>query len=559
VPAKQEIDTLYLHGNVVTMDDANPRADAVATAGERIVAVGQASELRELAGPATRVVDLGGRTMIPGFVEPHTHGPIYSQEVFDSVNLRCPPLGVVDRFSTLLERLRERAEQTPAGEWIIGARFDEHSFTDDPRLPTRWDLDEVSTEHPIFVTHRSGHSAAANSHALRLAGIDENTPDPRGGSLDREAGSQEPNGVLRGKGAVFQVWGLIPELDDDAALARLSISQNDYLLSGITSTHDAYILPGWARLYQKALARDQLPVRTTMFLDAGVAFNANGQASFVSGFGNDHLRIGAVKLFADGSVPGFTGWLTEPYLTPVNGDAQHVGSPTTPPDALAELVLRAHSQGFQVAIHAGGDAGIDSAIDAIRKAQESDGRTDARHRIEHAHCTREDQLEAMAELGITPSFFIGHVYYWGDRYVEHILGQERADRISPLRSAIEHGVRFSVHSDSPHVPADPLRDLYSCVTRETSGGRVLGADQQIDVQQALRAVTIDAAWQSFTEQDVGSIEPGKFADLTILDEDPLTTPAEQLRNIGVAEVIIGGRTRYDRETSDKTKTFVDVS
>ena len=538
---------VYLGGPIRTMDESQPVVEAVGTIDDRIVAVGSLDEVRRVLGEGANEVDLQGRCLMPGFVEPHTHGYAYGQEVLDSVNLRVPPLGDVTSTERLLSILTDTAATTPAGEWILGARYDQMAY-EPMEHPTRAQLDAVSSVHPIILTHRSGHTAVANSMALELAGVDEDTPDPVGGVYRRDAAGRH-DGVLQSLPAVNSVLGLVPPPAMDRWLDILDIAQRDYLSVGITSTHDAHVTKIAAQAYQQSRDQGRLIVRTTIMPDPALAIDEHGEVVFQTGFGDDVLRIGSMKLWADGSVPGFTGWLSKPYHKPVGFPEDHCGHATFPPGQLAAVVMNAHRQGMQIAIHAGGDAAIDEAIDAIAQAQREHPREDARHRLEHCHYPREDQLDAMVELGITASFFVAHTYYWGDRYLGYILGPERARRISPLRSALDRGMRFSVHSDSPHVPADPLRDVYCATNRITFAGAEIGPEQRITVEEALRAVTIDAAWQGFAEDRVGSIESGKLADFVILSEDPTAVDITKIRDISVESVIIGGTTVFEASAS----------
>lgn len=549
-------DLIFLGGTVVTMDAVNSVAEAVAVRRDEIVAVGSVEDVLVLAGPDTRTVHLGGRTLMPGFIDAHTHqSRFFGDEVLRSVDLRCPPMGQVTSPELMVERLREAASNTARGQWIIGARYDEKAFPDQYQ-PTRYDLDRASTEHPIIATHRSGHTAVANSVALELAGIGVDTPDPSGGSYGRNPQNGEPNGVLFALPAVNRVMDVLPPETLEEKLQAITTAQQDCLIAGVTSTHDARVSRESVGAFQTALAQDRLPVRTNMMLDPDVALDAAGNSTFRTGFGNERLKVGPVKIFIDGSVPGMTGWMSKPYYTSFHGDMCHCGHATMPIEDFEGTILRAHMQGFQVAIHAGGDQAIEACITAIRKAQAAEPRPDARHRIEHCHYPRPDQLDAMVELGITPSFFVAHTYYWGERYIDYVLGPERAGRISPLRSARNRGIRFSLHSDSPHVPVDPIRDVFSAVNRVSHRGRVLGSDERISVAEALRAVTIDAAWQGFDEDRRGSIEPGKLADFTMLDKNPLEVPPAELRSINVDEVVIGGVSAY-RRSNELKRAFAE--
>jgi predicted amidohydrolase YtcJ len=260
----------------------------------------------------------------------------------------------------------------------------------------------------------------------------------------------------------------------------------------------------------------------------------------------NQVRATGVKLFQDGSLQGFTGFLTAPYQTQPAGKSDYVGYPARPRERLVESVRKYHRAGYQIAIHGNGDAAIDDILYAFRVVQQEMPRSDARHRIEHCQTPREDQLAAMKELGITPSFFVGHVYYWGDRHRDIFLGAERAAQISPLASALRHGLRFTVHNDTPVTPVNPLLLVWCSVNRLTKDGQVLGPEQRIGVFEALRAVTGDAAWQNFEEKTKGTIEPGKLADFVVLAENPLTVQSERLKDLEILQTIVGGQTVYDR-------------
>ena len=326
-------------------------------------------------------------------------------------------------------------------------------------------------------------------------------------------------------------------------------SVQDYVEDGVTTTVIAHGSKTTVTDLQQARGLGVLPLRVITMVSRGSPTNltAAENGGFVSGFGDRWLKLGAVKMSQDGSNQGFTGYFSKPYFTAFKGDATYRGYPRRGRAALTEMVKQVHRAGYQIAIHGNGDAAIDDILHAFREAQQELPRPDARHRIEHCQYVREDQLDEIAELGITPSFFVGHVFYWGDRHRDVFLGPERAARISPLRSAERRGIRFTIHDDTPVTPVNPLRLVWTAVNRTTRSGQVLGAEQRVSVRQALRAVTIDAAWQNFEQDSKGSIEVGKLADFVILSDDPSTVDQPSIKDIRVVETVVEGKTIYRKE------------
>lgn len=538
-------DAIYINGKVLTVDAGNRTAEAVAVRDGRIQAVGRRGDIEALAGPGTRVVDLQGKTMIPGFVDAHSHFLSTGAAAAFSVDLSSAPVGTVKSIDEIVARLKRKAESTPKGEWILGNGYDD-TLVAEKRHPTRADLDRASTDHPIFIRHVSGHFAVANSKALELAQLTRNTPNPQGGEFRRDAAG-ELNGVLEETTALAPVAARIPALSRAQNLEAIRKATEIYTAKGVTTAQDgafgnAKLLP----MLQDAAAQGQLRVRLVVWPTAPVAKALiDGKAEFHSP-DPQLLRIGATKIFSDGSIQGYTGYLSEPYHVHAPGkDDSYRGYPTMPRDQLAALVLEQHKAGRQIAIHGNGDAAIDDILFAFSEAQKAFPRPDARHIIVHSQTARDDQLDKMKALGVIPSFFVLHTYYWGDRHRDVFLGPQRAMRISPLESALKRGVRFTIHTDTPVVPMDPLRLMWSAVNRISSSGKVIGAEERISAPQALRAVTIDSAWQSFEEDSRGSIEPGKLADFAILSSSPLDDPA-RIKDIQVIETIVGGKTIYAR-------------
>lgn len=529
----------YVGGAVLTMDAQDRVAGGVAIEGERIAQVGGEAEIRAWAERANaRVVDLAGRALLPGFVDAHSHFPGAGIDVV-AADLNAPPIGKLTRIDEIVAALRAKAETKSAGEWIFDISYDD-SLLAERRHPTRADLDAVSTRHPVGILHVSGHLAAVNSLALERLGYGADTPDPEGGRIRRDA-TGAPDGVLEENAAegVTRLLAAPAPLDVLRILRRATAL---YLAAGVTTAQNGFATGAQLRGLVWAGRLRLLPLRLVLWPG-----EADGDAlvdgSFTPPRDDPWVRVGAVKLVADGSLQGYTGYLTQPYFVPPGDDPDYRGYPRIAREKLFAWVERLHRAGLQIAIHGNGDASIDDILDALEKAQSVAPRPDARPVIVHAQTAREDQLDRMAALGAIPSFFVLHTWYWGDRHRERFLGPARAARISPLASAARRGIPFTLHADTPVVPMEPLRIVWSAVNRVTTSGATLGPDQRISVLRALRGVTIDAARQHFQEGDRGSLEAGKLADLVILDHSPLEDPGG-IDRLRVVETVVGGRSAY---------------
>jgi predicted amidohydrolase YtcJ len=535
---------ILLNGNVVTMARPGEMAQAVAIQGDKIIAVGTNAEIRALAGAATKTIDLGGKTLLPGFYAAHDHFPSWGRVSLYQVDLNSPPIGTMRTLDDIVAALKEKASQTRPGQWVVGRGYDD-TLIAERRHPTRQDLDRASTEHPIWIVHTSGHLGVANSRALALAKIDRDTPQTPGGVIRKDPATGEPTGVIEERTSL--VGRLTPALSLEQRLQAIRLCDGEYLSRGVTTTVIAGGAGSVVPDLVKARARGWLHLRALGMLAGATAEPMPLEKAAELSPVPTQVRISGVKLYHDGSLQGFTGFLTAPYATQTEGKSDYVGYPSRPRERLVETVRKYHQAGYQIAIHGNGDAAIDDILYAFRVVQDETPRPDARHRIEHCQTPREDQLAAMKELGITPSFFVGHVYYWGDRHRDIFLGEQRAARISPLASALKHGLRFTIHNDTPVTPVNPLLLVWCSVNRLTKDGTVLGPDQRIGVYEALRAVTIVAAWQNFEEHTKGSIEPGKLADFVVLGENPLTVKPERLKDIEVVETIVGGESVFARQ------------
>lgn len=538
-------DIIYLNGTVVTMNE-DRIAEAVAIRGDKIIAVGTNRETQIFTGPGTRTIDLGNNTLLPGFYATHDHFPGSGNVAVLSVDLNSPPIGAVENIDQLLAALRERVAETPVGSWIQGRGYDD-TLLAEQRHPTRVDLDRVSSQHPILITHTSGHLAVANSVALQLAGVTRSTENPPGGVIQKDTDTSEPNGIFEENWQM--VRQLIPPPSRDQRMEAVRWAVADYVEDGVTTAVIAAGSRESLSNLREARNEELLTFRIITMMSRGNVNQPSAAelAGLGSHFGDSRLKVGAIKIVQDGSNQGYTGYFTEPYHTPFQGDPDYRGYPRRSREDLTTMVTSLHREGYQVAIHANGDAAIDDVIHAFRIAQDEYPRADARHRIEHCQMVRKDQLDAIADLGLSPSFFVGHVFYWGDRHRDIFMGPRRAAGISALRSAADRGIRFTVHDDTPVTPVNPLQLVWVSANRLTKSNQVLGPDERITPMEALRAITIHAAWQNFEEEIKGSIEPGKLADLVILSDNPLTVDPASLRDIQVLETIVGGETVYSRQ------------
>jgi len=548
-PGGLTADTVYRNGVIITMDPARPTAAAVAVRRDEIVGVGSSDEIQRLVGPDTAIVDLGGKVLMPGFYAAHDHFPGSGMAAVTGVDLNSPPIGKVTQIAEVVRLLKERAAATPKGAWVAGRGYDD-TLLEEMRHPTRQDLDAASTDHPIFITHISGHLGVANSLALKLAGITRATKNPEGGVIRRDAHG-EPDGVFEEVGGL--VSRLIPPPSPETALEGIKWAVRDYVEEGVTT---ASVTSGSRQALIDLQAADRagiLDLRVNLYPNKSEpgqpsAVEAGG---IVTGFGTRKIKIQGIKIVQDGSIQGYTGYLTQPYHVPFKGDRTYRGYPRRSREALTAMVKEVHRAGYQIAIHGNGDAAIDDILHAYGEALRELPRADHRHRIEHAQMARDDQIDRMKALGVTPSFFVGHVYYWGDRHRDIFQGPERGSRISPLASAVERGVPFTIHDDTPVTPVKPLQLVWDAVNRLTTSGQVLGSAQRIPVERALRAVTLDAAWQNFEEATKGSIEVGKVADFVVLGENPLTVEPARIRDIPVLETILGGKSVYKRNSASE--------
>src|SRR5215468_1102218 len=525
----QSPELIVINANVITIDKQQPRAEAFAVLHGRFIAIGKSAEIRNLAGPGTRVVDLKGATVTPGFIDAHLHPrPIYDADsIYESVPLGPDSAQNIERMIAALKR---KAGMTPKGAWILGVGYQDTKLG---RHPTRHDLDKASTEHPIYITHSSGHIGVANSFALRNAGVTSETKDPAGGAFDREEGGA-PNGILResamrliGKGnppfpvAPFdeQVRGII---------RRFSL----FAAKGFTSVGIAGGSPDTFRLYQAARDAGN-PVRVYAMFSEQYFKQAN-DVGLRTGFGDDRLRVGAIKVFHGNSLSGRTCWLREEY----SDRPGYFGiPPARSQQDLDKAFQEMHDAGFQIATHSNGDREIDMVLTAIERAQAKNPRPDARHRIEHASVMTQALLDRARKAGVILVF---HSYMWehGDKLASY--GKKRLAMIHPYRTAIDMGIHVAGHSDSTVSAADPLLRIQDMVTRKGENGIIYGVNQRVGVEEAIKVWTLDGAYATFEEKIKGSITPGKLADFAVLRKDPRKVDSNAIKDIVVDSTYVGG-------------------
>lgn len=444
-------------------------------------------------------------------------------------------------MASALDRLSQKAKTTKKGEWIMGVLFDNLTISEG-RMPTMAELDQVSTDHPIWVLHASGHNGVANSYVFNRLGITQQTPDPFGGRDNRDPETQEFTGVIEGLEAMQEMGQTDFLIDNDKFWQGFETARDEYLSHGVTMAQNAWVSRSFLE-YFATVPADKDPGIDVILLPIGDDEPAmTNEHDAVNWSDNPYFKIGPRKLFTDGAFQLQTAYLSKPYHIVLNADMPN-GTPYVAWDIHKKDVIRLHRLGFQIHCHCNGDAGADMFIDAVENALKDWPRKDHRRTIIHGQTLRDDQLDQIARLGMSVSFFSAHIYYWGDLHYTTILGPARAERISPAASAQQRGIRFTIHNDASVTPTRPLHLAHCAVERQTYGGRILGKAQKISRLSALRAMTIDAAWQVFEDSKRGSIENGKLADLVILSDNPLKT-SKSLSDIRVMQTIRRGTIAY---------------
>jgi predicted amidohydrolase YtcJ len=541
-------DTIYSGGPILTMNDDQPTAEAVAVKDGRILAAGSLADLGGYRGNATTMFDLDGHAMLPGFVDSHGHVVFGGLQAL-SANLLSPPDGDVTDIASLQATLTQwaddNAEAVAKVQMIIGFGYDNAQLAE-LRHPTREDLDAVSEDLPLLIVHQSGHLGVANSKALELAGIAAASEAPPGGVIQRDENG-EPNGVLE-EYAFFAVLApLLGNLGDEGLLAFAQAGSRLWAQFGYTTGQDGRSSGGSVEALKKVGAAGDLPIDVVAYpdvLESRDYIRANVSRAYA-----DRVRVGGCKLTIDGSPQGFTALRDRPYYDPV-GDYpdSYAGYAAITAEQLQDAVNWCYENGMQILVHSNGEGASDMLIAALEAAQEKYGDPGNRPVLIHGQFQREDQVDSFQRLGVFQSVFPMHTFYWGDWHREHTVGPVNAENISPTGWIRERGLMFGTHHDAPVAFPDSMRVLAATVTRRTRSGDILGPHQRVDVITALKAMTIWPAWQHFEEGDKGSIEAGKIADFVILSADPTAVDPETLADLQVLVTVKDDKVIYEAAT-----------
>lgn len=548
-PAAETADKVYVNGKIITVDAKNSVAQAVAVKSGKILAVGSVANINKLKGSQTVVVDLGGKTVIPGLIDGHSH--FMSLERTKTANVSAPPVGPVRTIADLVAELKKyKAEKNiPDGEWINGFGYDPDQLAE-KRHPTKGDIDGAFPNNPVVITHVSGHMAVANSAALKLGGVDSTTKDPAGGIIVRKEGSNEPAGLLqeRAQGLVRRGRpAKTPTLDEQ--LSALKEQQLYYASQGITTAQDGSTSFESLQLLKQAADRGELLIDIETLPSYGIVDKVLGNPDFKYGVLDKHLKLNGFKFVSDGSPQGKTAFFGKAYLTKVPGcdNAECRGFPVTTQQQFNDAVKKGFQNNIQVFVHCNGDAAIDMYIEAIETANRELGTSSLNRRpvVIHSQFVRPDQLDKYKTLGMLPACFTNHTFFWGDVHVQN-LGESRASFSSPLKTALNKGIIATNHTDFPVTPVNQLFLLWSSVNRQSRSGKVIGPNERLTPIEGLRAITINGAYEYFEEGIKGSIEPGKLADFAVLSGDPLTIDPLTIKDLVVLETIKEGKTIYTR-------------
>ncbi len=525
-------DQIIHNANIITVDPNQPRAQAVAIFGDRILSVGSNEDVLKLATSFTSKIDMGGRTITPGFIDAHSHPASSGRRHL--IDIDCS-LGSIAEIQAEVAQL---AITTPPGEWIFGFKYDD-TKTSEGRYINREDLDEVAPFHPVIINHRGGHTAFVNSMALHVSGINKNTPDPNGGHIDRDPNTGNPTGRIL-ETATDLIKAERPELTEKMYIDGVHLISQMLAKAGITSIHDASGSIKDLEAYQKAYKLGALNTRIYNHI-RGFQIYKMIDAGVRTGLGDKWVKVGPLKTAIDGSISERTARLSEPYI----GSDGYQGLLTSTPEDLYEICRDAHNAGWQIGVHSNGDVGIDITLSVFERLQKENPKRDPRFRLEHCTVINDSLVERIRALGAIPCPFSTYVYWHSEKM--KFYGAERLNSMFALRSFLDAGIMVTQTSDYPPGPYEPMMALQSSVTRIGYDGQLWGPKQKITVEEAIKVGTIHGAYASFEEHEKGSLESGKLADLVVLGADPTEVDPMTIINIPIHKTMVGGRWVYEAE------------
>lgn len=547
-------DIIYHNGTILTINDKQPKVEAVAIKDGKILAVGSKKDVLKSKDSSTKFIDIQGKTMLPGFVDAHGHVMGGGLQAL-SANLLAPPDGEVRDIASLQQTVRDWMSKNEVVvnkiKLAVGFGYDNAQLKE-LRHPTRDELDTISKDIPIVLVHQSGHIISVNSKALEVGGITSDSPNPEGGVIQRKEGSQEPNGVLEETAAFPLLLKLFSRVGSNGATAFIEAGTKLWASFGYTTAQEGRASPSSIKIFQEVAASGGLKIDVAAYPD--VLMDREIIKDNVSANYKDRFRVAGAKLTIDGSPQGFTAWRDRPYYKPVGTyPPGYSGYAAATSKQVGDAIDWAFSNNIQILTHANGEAASDQLIAYIDNATKKFGNEDRRPVLIHGQFLREDQIDSFNRLKVIPSLFPMHTFYWGDWHREHTVGPELSNNISPTGWCVKRGMKFTTHHDAPVAFPNSMRVLDATVTRRSRSGDIIGPAQRVDVMTALKAMTIWPAWQHFEEKTKGSIEVGKLADFVILDKDPTAIDPEELDTITVQETIKEGITVYKRNDSKTDK------
>lgn len=537
---------VYSGGDIITMQGDLPEyAEAIVIKNGKIEFVGSSADAMEAAGKGHQMINLEGKTMLPGFIDAHGH--VFNSGMMEIAAPLLPePDGDCNSISKLIENMKVWKDNNPnvieKYNVILGMGYDD-SQLEEQRHPTADDLDKISTEIPVLAVHQSNHLASMNHKALEIVGYTKGVKDPKGGVIRRVPGTDEPNGVLEEMAFFLPLLKLMGQVDSTSNIALAKAGMNSYVKFGYTTAQEGRATRDACEIWKILGKSGELKIDVTAYPDLQIEMDYMLKEGTQKVYTN-HYRTAGIKLSLDGSPQGKTAWLTEPYAS---GPEGNVGYPAIAEDTeVQRLVDSAFVNNWQILAHCNGDAAGDQYLNALSNAAEKYGSEGRRDVMIHAQTARFDQLDRMKELGVIPSFFGMHTYYWGDIHVQN-FGQERAYRISPAATAKKKGLLFTQHHDSPIVYPNSIMILHSVVNRTSRSGQIIGPDERISPYDALKSITSWAAYQCFEEDLKGDLSVGKLADFVILDKNPIKVDPASIKEIKILKTIKEGETIFELE------------